>query len=78
MFLGSKDKPEEDEQKIKARMEKTRLKVQAWRKKQRENKAKHEELKRVDKERRTDARLLKKTAITFRFKSSTRIKKEKT
>jgi hypothetical protein len=52
LFLGSKDKPEEDEQKIKARREKTRLKVQAWRKKQRENKAKHEELKRVDRERR--------------------------
>jgi hypothetical protein len=34
LFLGSKDKPEEDEQKIKARREKTRLKVQAWRKKE--------------------------------------------
>ena len=59
-FSGSKDKSCKDEQKVKHRREKTRLKVQAWRKKQRENKAKYEELKKVDRERRKNARLRKR------------------
>ena len=45
---------------MKDRREKTRLKVQAWRKKQRENEAKYDELKKVDRERRQEARLRKR------------------
>ncbi|XP_045190428.2 uncharacterized protein LOC123547407 [Mercenaria mercenaria] len=57
---GSTVQPSKDEQKVKDRREKTRLKVQAWRKKQRENKAKYDELKKVDRERRQEARLRKR------------------
>ena len=56
-FLEQQDIFPQDEQRVIARREKTRLNVQAWRKKQRENKVKYEQIKQVDRERRKEARL---------------------
>ncbi|XP_053344650.1 uncharacterized protein LOC128514797 isoform X5 [Clarias gariepinus] len=48
---------QENEAEAKARREKTRLKVQAWRKRQRENGEKHNDIKKVNRERKKMSRL---------------------